>query len=502
MRAKSRISSDLEFISGLASGLRSAATRPNVNGYRPHERQQMFHSSAARKRLFTGGNRSGKTVGGAVECVWWLMGKHPFLQTPRPPVRGRAISVDLLHGVEQIVKPEIARWLPPSALIDGSWDSSYDRELKKLTLLNGSTLEFMSYEQDVEKFAGTSRHFIWFDEEPPRELYEENTMRLIDTQGSLWFTMTPTEGMTWVYDEIYMAAKTDEDIFVVEVDITENPHINVVETMAFLSGLTDEEKEARLKGKFIQIGGLIYKMFDREKHIIEPFDPPSNWLHVAAMDHGFNNPTAWLWAAIDKDGRIFVYDEHYESGRIVAHHAQKVHEINGEHKRIPDYNVGDPSIRNVDPITGTSVQLEYIEHGVPICLGNNDQRAGINRVARYFTGVNGYPRLFITKNCINLLQELPRLRWSTWSSKKIAADKNKKEEQHKKNDHAADALRYLVSSRPESDDGTEIPKVEYGHMGFGVAVSHDRRIDEELVVVPRRVLDYALHRDYNLGGEW
>jgi phage terminase large subunit-like protein len=502
MKQKSRIKSTNEFVSGLASGLRLAATRPNIHGYRPHEKQQEFHASVARKRLFTGGNRSGKTVGGAVECVFWLMGNHPYLKTPRPPVRGRAVSVDLLHGVEQIVKPEIARWLPPSSLIEGSWEKSYDRETRILSLQNGSSLEFMSYEQDIEKFAGTSRHFIWFDEEPPREIYEENTMRLLDTGGSLWFTMTPTEGMTWVYDEIYMAAKVDEDIFVVEVDMTENPHINYGEVEAFLAGLTSEEKEARLHGKFIQIGGLIYKMFDREKHIIEPFTPPTNWLHVGAMDHGFNNPTAWLWAAINPDGDVFVFDEHYESGRIVAYHAQKVHEIDQYHERVPDYYVGDPSIRNVDPITGTSVQLEYVEYGVPICLGNNDLRAGLNRVARYLTGINGRPKLYITKNCVNLLTELPRLRWSTWSSKKIAADKNKKEEQHKKNDHACDALRYLISSRPEYDDGTEVPKVEYGPRGFPEAVNANNRVDEELLRPTGKTRRDYTTPDFYLGGEW
>lgn len=502
-----RIRNEKEVFQGISSGLKQAALRPNMHGYNPHEKQMQFHTSTAHKRLFAGGNRSGKTVGGAIECVWWLTGKHPFRETPKPPVRGRIVAVDLLHGVEQIVKPEIARWLPSSYLDGGSWSEAYDREARILRLANGSQVEFMSYEQDTEKFAGTSRHFVWFDEEPPRDIYEECVMRLIDTQGSLWLTMTPTEGMTWVFDEIYEASATDDDIDCVTVDLTENPHVNYGEVEAFLSGLTSEEKEMRLKGKFVQIGGLIYsKYFDKTKHIIDPFIPPPEWLHFAGMDHGFNNPTCWLWGAVDPDGRIFIYYEHYESSQIVSYHAHKVHEINARIERDPDYFVGDPSIRNVDPITGTSILLEYMEHDVPIVLGNNDVRAGINRVSRYLEGIDGHPKLYITKNCTNLLTELPRLRWSVWSSKKLVSDRNKKEEQHKKNDHACDTLRYMISSRPEYDDGSHIPKSNYGHLarqlGVGVAVSVDR-VDEELAKPSHtQNKEYASVIDFNLGGEF
>jgi hypothetical protein len=216
------------------------------------------------------------------------------------------------------------------------------------------------------------------------------------------------------------------------------------------------------------------------------------------MDHGFNNPTCWLWAAIDPDGRIIVYDEYYVSGKIVKHHAEEVHKIDERHGRKPDYCVGDPSIRNIDPITGTSVLLEYMDFGVPIVLGNNDQKAGINRVARYLTGNNGRPQLYITKACPNLIRELGRLRWATWATKKLKADKNRKEEQHKKDDHAADALRYLIASRPEMDDATYVPEVNDAK-GTSTAIMHpEERIDDEL----QEILDNSVHVDFNLGSEY
>ena len=504
---KSKVKTTADFMAQLSKSLKNAALSPDINRYLPHEKQEEFHASQAKTRLFIGGNRSGKTVGGATEAVFYLTGRHPFKETPPPPIRGRCVSVDFLNGVEKIVRPEIAKWLPLSELRGSSWRSAYDKQLRTLWLENGSFLEFMSYDQDLDKFAGTSRHFIWFDEEPPKDIYTENRMRLLDVGGSAWITMTPVEGMTWLYDDIYIAARENYNIKVVEVDQGENPYLNHAERDEFLSGLNKDEKKARVQGKFVQIGGLVYKNFT-EKNIVEPFSPPKEWLHVAGMDHGFNNPTAWLWAAINPAGDIYIYDEHYESGKVISYHAQAVIGKESTHSRRPDYRVGDPSIRARDAITGTSVHIEYIEHGVPIVLGNNDVHAGINRVARLIEGSTvsdsdgnniNIPKLYVTRNCVNLIHELYRYRWSTWSTKKMNFEKNKKEDPHKKNDHAADALRYIISSRPEIEDGSipEIPRLE----GSNPAVDpYTARIDEDISPGLRRHSGRGI--DETLGGEW
>lgn len=500
MASKSGIKKDRDLFRGLAEGLRRAATRPNIYGYQPHDKQQDFHRSGARGRLFIGGNRSGKTVGGAAEAVWRAMGRHPYLHVPPPPTYGRVVSVDFLNGVEKIVRPEISRWLPASELLGGSWESAYNKELRVLTLENRSTIEFMSYDQSLEKFAGTSRHWIWFDEEPPQDIFTECKLRLLDTGGHWWITMTPVEGMTYTYDDIYLAARTDPNLYVVEVDTTMNPHLNPGEIDILLSGLSEDEKTARIHGRFVQRGGLIYKHFS-PANIIDPIDPrdlvKNGWMQIAGMDHGFNNPTAWLWGAVDRDGRIIIHNEHYRSGEIVRYHAQMVHLKNQELGIVPSYYVGDPSIRNTDPITGTSVLLEYMENGIPIILGNNDVRAGIDRVARLI----GHdpvspPQLFVTSTCQSLLWELGRYRWATWAIKRHDFEKNKKEEPAKKDDHACDALRYLVASRPLIEDES-IPE-KPGSLGYPEAVSPYRgRVDPGVTTPTRREAS-----DYTLGEDW
>ena len=498
--SKSGIKTDKDLLRGLVSGLKKAARRPNIYGYEPHEKQLSFHNSEAQGRLFIGGNRSGKTVGGAAEAVYAATGKHPYLRTPEPPTYGRVVSVDFINGVEKIVRPEVTRWMPASELKNGSWEAAYNKELRILTLENGSTIEFMSYDQSLEKFAGTSRHWIWFDEEPPHDIFVECKLQLLDTGGRWWVTMTPVEGMTWTYDDIYIAARTDPNLFVVEVDTTMNPHINPGEIDVLLSGLTEDEKTARIHGRYVQRGGLIYKHFGPDS-IVDPIDPrelvSQGWSTFAGMDHGFNNPTCWLWGAFDKDGRIIIFNEHYRSGEIVRYHAEQVHIKNQEMGIVPSYYVGDPSIRNVDPITGTSVLLEYMENGLPIILGNNDVPAGINRVARLIGSPPSNPRqLFITRNCQSTLWEIARYRWATWAIKRHDFEKNKKEEPHKKDDHAMDTLRYMIASRPQIEDQS-IPENPHSR-GYPEAHSPYRGLVDPGVTTPSRrdATNYTLGDEY------
>lgn len=443
----------------LASTLRTAANNPTIYNYTSHPKQTEFHKSDKKGRQFLGGNRSGKTVGGAVEAVWWALGKHPYQETPPPPIRGRSVAVDFTYGTAQIIMPELKKWLPPSALINGSWSDSYSGELRVLTLDNGSTIEFRSYDQDLEKFAGVSRHWTWFDEEPPHSIFKECMMRMIDTGGHWWMTMTPVEGMTWTFREIYQKRLIDKNLYVVEVEMDENPHLSQDEIEIFMGNLNEEDVSARKEGRYIEVAGTIWPQFGRH-NVIDPWipEPRQDYLFFNMMDHGYNNPTAWLWGAVDRDGRVFIYHEHYQNKQVVSWHANRVISFNKELEVSPVYNVGDPSISQTNPVTGTSVQIEYMENGVPIIKGNNDVKAGLIRVAGYLKDKDEVgPRLYIARNCTKTLEEVAAYRWGQWATRKMREDRDAKEEPHKKDDHTCDALRYGIASRPEMDSGDFIP---------------------------------------------
>jgi phage terminase large subunit-like protein len=491
-RPQNRIKSEKDFRFNFAERVRQSARNPDINRYNPHEKQRRFHISEHPGRQFLGGNRSGKTYGGACEAVYYATGKHPFKELPwKTPTRGRIVTTDLVQGLEKIILPVIKALMPASELINGSWEDSYSKELRTLTLANGSFIEFMTYEQALEKFAGTSRHWVWFDEEPPHDIFVECKLRLLDVNGHWWMTMTPVEGMTWTYDEIYESGDTLIDI--IEVDMDDNPHLSEEGKATVLSGLSEDDIKARKKGQYIAQGGLIYADFIHEKfpkgNLVEDFQPPVGSLIVAAMDHGFTKATAWLWSCILENGRIVIFDEYYKRREIVQTHARNVHEINVSHGRPPAYNVGDPSIKNTDPITGTSVQIEYIENGIPIMLGNNDVRAGLDRVKKLIIN----KQLLVDTRCVNLLWEKKRYRWAEWKTSADRFDKNRKEEPQKKDDHACDAERYLVASRPvvedlrpkpvgvnRSDNASEAIDPQKGMFDRGTLVPAAKQVDPHL----------------------
>jgi len=438
-------------------GLNRAVSRPTIFGYKPHDKQVQFHTDPSRGRLYIGGNRSGKTVGGTVEDIWRLRGQHPYLRVPPAPIRGRIVTTSFHEGVKQVIIPELQKWLPPSELINGSWEDSYQKADRFLTLANGSTCELMSYDQDVDKFAGTSRHFIHFDEEPPKEIYTECRMRLVDTEGDWWMTMTPVMGMTWVYDEIYIPGLVPGGrIGVTMIDTAENPYISSAEIEEVIGDLDENDRKARKQGQFVNIGGLAFKNFNVLRNVINPLTPEKlrklkGWTHYASLDHGFNNPTAWLWHAVsppNAQGKSFVvtYDEIYANETVVEVFAKQVLEHNGYPERVhPSIYVGDPAITQRQGVTGDSIKLAYMKHGIPIVLGNNDVSIGINKMNAYL----GTGQWVITENCTNLLREIQRVKWKTYNSAKLRHENNVREEIHKKDDHAPDSARYFFSLMPE-----------------------------------------------------
>lgn len=439
--------------------LRKAAYSPGIDAYKPGPKQVEFHTSSSKEKLFIGGNRSGKTVGAVAEDIMWLTGKHRYRETPEPPIRGRCVAVDIEDGIKKIVLPEVAKWTPPSFLKNGSWEDSYDKQSRTLTLTNNSFMEFMSYEQIVDKMSGTSRHFVHFDEEPPEDIFNECLMRLVDTDGSYWISMTPLIEMTWIEERIYEPWKNgDKSIFVLEVNTDDNPYVNIQALERLTRGLSEEERITRRRGRFITHTGIIYsecfsdKLFIEGGNIIPDIVPNletilNGWGHFTCMDHGLANPTAFLFCAYNEKGHILVYDELYITGkekRLVSDNSEKYLErleTLGVH---PVYCIGDPNIKNRNSITGTSVQSEYAENGVFISLGNNNVDAGLARVQ----GLFGNRRLFISERCTETLKERKGYRWDRHLSAKIAARRNKKEKPLKRNDHCMDALRYGCMSRP------------------------------------------------------
>lgn len=408
--------------------------------FTPHPKQLEFYRLPNKIRVFCGGNRSGKTTTAIYEFVYAALGIHPWQDWPPPPLKLRVIGPDFNTVINEVHVPRFKELLPPGSYV---WYA----ERRVLQLYNGSTIQFMSYDQDLDKFAGTSLHGVWFDEEPPRKIFNENLMRILDTKGKVLMTFTPVSGITWLY-EFIMSDRRDEDgtplIGIVYASTYDNPFIDKKEIERIKELCNDEDElAARIEGRFFTRSGLIFKEFDRSRHVIEPFDVPHDWNIYIGIDHHLRNPQAVVFVAVDPEDRLYVFDEFYEVA-LIDEVCNAIKSKIGDRKitlAIIDTNAATP-----DVITGRSAKNEYWKNGiyvVPAKKGKNSVLEGLSFMRRAFAN----DRLFIFRNCANLIRQLEMYRWADWSYRQKDR-KDPREMPIKKESHLIDALRYVVHTDP------------------------------------------------------
>jgi len=487
--------------------LEKAALKPSIYAYKPYSDQLDFHKSAAPGKYVSGGNRAGKTTSVVVESIWWAMDIHPWRERPEDwghgAIQQRFVCVDIAKGVEAILLPAFKRWTPREYLIDGSWAKSWDPKNLILTFRNGSTIDFLTYNMDLERHGGVPRHIIYFDEEPPRPIFNEGMMRLVDYDGWWVISATPVKGMTWTYDLLWEPALEAQEagepfpVSIHQLDPANNPYLQAEDKSRFYLAMDDEERDMRSTGKFVARTGLIFPEFSVATHTRDPYDvaPPKHWTWYASVDHGLNNPTAWLWHAVAPDGTIVTFDEHYARNMTVEQHAMVVTQKNAMHGKVPDRYVGDPAMSQRSGITGTSVLQEYAFRGIPIITEGVPHAVsiGLEKMRQYFQvrrmgNGDWQPTWLITRNCENLIRELKKLRYAAYDSSKKNYDVNKKEEVHKKDDHAFDSARYFATLLPDLRvDVQQVQTLAPGQLGSisdVYATMHQWQEQDKLLAAP------------------
>jgi len=377
-----------------------------------------------------GGNRSGKTeLGGYAVCRYAAENSGSLIWV---------VSVTFEEQIDTTQK-KVLKYLHADEVERITY--RFRDVIYKIYLRNNTVIQFKSYEQERKKFQGASVNFIWFDEEPPEDIYQECLMRTVDSAGQLLGTMTPIVGYQYLYEK---TKQQSPNIAVFYLDTLENRFLPQEEIEKIVESFSEEELETRLKGRFIQRAGLVYKEFDRHIHVIEPFPVPADWYIVRGIDYGYTNPFACLWVAIDPDETIYVIDEHYKSETLLEEHSRIIKQKDLQYSNKGPIYI-DPSTESRQGITGTSIRAELAKFGVPTIPANNDVLGGIQRIKQLLSAKagDGKPRLRVFRSCENLIFEFENY---TWPETKHTEDKNKPEKPEKRYDHALDALRYIVNA--------------------------------------------------------
>ena len=256
-----------------------------------HEGQLGFHKANNRIRIVFGGNRSGKSTAGANESRWLAEGSHPF-RPFRSPTKGCIVCQDFQTHAKDIIVPKIKEWFPPGLIVKA--DKNQAQVEVKYYLKNRSTIDIKSHDQDIKVFEGSDYDWIWFDEPPPEAIFKALWRGLTDRRGIAFLTGTPlTE--PWLAD-LYAKAQAEDNkgMYWVTFMDTDLNAVNIGEGDAeegkrrieeFLDGIDDpDEKETRRSGKLLHMRGIIFKNWNRKKHLVDPFPWPAPWPVLITLD--------------------------------------------------------------------------------------------------------------------------------------------------------------------------------------------------------------------------
>jgi hypothetical protein len=338
------------------------------------------------------------------------------------------------------------------------------REVEKLwNFPSGAKVEFgfLERDADVYRYQGQAYSWIGFDEitHLPTEFswnYLASRLRTTDSEIVPYMRCTANpggSGAQWVKKRYISPAPPNESFMgddgitrkFIPARLNDNPYLaqdGRYEQM--LKSLPPTQRKQLLEGNWEIAEGAAFTEFDRHLHVVEPFEIPLHWERTKGLDYGYASESACVWAAIDPtDGTLIIYRELYRKGLLATELAEM----------LTNMELNDPtSVRGVldtacwsrTGTTGPTVAETLIQGGHKLRPADKNRVAGKIQIHEHLkVQPSGRPRMQIFNTCPNLIREL----------QSIPLDRNNPEDvDTHASDHAYDALRYLIMSRPRIND--------------------------------------------------
>ena len=374
-----------------------------VDTYDPYPYQLKFHKtgSEANQRLLMAANRIGKAYCGSMELSYHLTGLYPEWWEGKR--YGQPI-VAWAGGVSNETTRDIVQFEllgspdDPEAFGSGTVPKNYiiktERKpgvpnAKSVALIKhvsggNSSLFFKAYEMGVEKWQGRSVDCIWLDEEPSRDIYSQAVTRTLDRKGMVYMTFTPEQGMTETVASFMNNLQTGQSLTNATWDDAsetvmslkgQKGHLDEGVMQQILSSYSPHEREMRRYGRPSIGSGLIFPI-QEEKLMIDPMPMQDHWPRIAAIDFGWDHPTAVVWGAIDTEEEVFyVYDCYRMSKASPTVHSQTIRTrphfipIAYPHDGNRRDSMGNPGLADQYRNLGCNMLLEHFTN--PPALGEN-----------------------------------------------------------------------------------------------------------------------------------
>ena len=338
------------------------------------------------------------------------------------------------------------------------------KEVEKLwNFPSGAKVEFgfLERDADVYRYQGQAYSWIGFDEitHLPTEFawnYLGSRLRTTDPEIEPYMRCTANPGgagANWVKKR-YIDPAVPRDSFrgadgltrkFIPARLQDNPYLaqdGRYEQM--LEALPPVQRQQLLDGNWDVAEGAAFVEFNPFDHVVTPFEIPLGWERIKGIDYGYASESACVWGAVDpSDGTLIIYRELYQKGLLGTDLAGMLTEMEYEDPfSVP--GVLDTACWNRTGTTGPTVGETLLRAGHKLRRADKNRIQGKIQIHEYLKlQQSGRPRLQIFNTCPNLIREL----------QSIPVDKSKPEDvDTHASDHAYDALRYLIMSRPRIND--------------------------------------------------
>jgi len=345
--------------------------------------------------------------------------------------------------------------------------ATYNDTEKAFIFPNGSRLKlgYCDSEDDVFQYQGQEYEVIGLEEATH---FTESQMRFLTTCNRttredfaprMYYTANPGGvGHQWFkrlfVDRDFTDDENPDDYVFFPAKVTDNIALmkNNPGYYRNLLNLPEDQRRAYLDGDWNVVEGQFFKEFNRDIHVVEPFQIPDNWYKYRALDYGLDM-LACYWIAVDMQDNAYIYKELHESNLIITEAAKKIIEYSkGEDIRT---TYAPPDLWNRRQDTGMSATEIFLKNGVPFLKSKNHRINGWLAVKEYLkiverrdeqTGENyKTAKLKIFSTCKNLIRCLPQLRHDEREPNDCSKDPHDIT-------HAPDALRYFCTMRTLSPE--------------------------------------------------
>lgn len=290
--------------------------------FKPYPKQVEFfgESLGHRETMLLGGNQIGKTECGGFATTCHMTGRYPDWW---PGKRFTEPTTGWICGETSVAVRDIqqAKLCGPPGVDDMFGTGLIPRELfvDRPSLSRGvtdaydtiqvrhvsggiSTAQFKSYEQGRRKFQGTTKNWIWSDEEAPMDIYTEMLARITATQGIIYCTLTPLEGRTELV--LHYLEEPSADRSYTMMSLYEAEHISPDDYQSIISGYPAHQREARIRGIPVLGQGRVFP-YPQELISEAPLEYiPRHWFKLWGTDFGIGHPFGAVLVLWDKDNDV------------------------------------------------------------------------------------------------------------------------------------------------------------------------------------------------------